>query len=289
MSLTVPWNSQPLKEWGNKYAKGKFVEIDGLQTHYIEKGDGDAVIFIHGFFYDSFQWIKNIDAFAKKYKVYAIDLWGFGYSSREPLDYCYQLYVDQILKFMDNIGLEKATLIGQSMGGGTAIRFSVLNKDRVNKIILVDPAGMPMSLPPGTTLFLKTNMGERLFNLDNDFIRKSMLRWGWIHDKSMVTQDYFDNVTRFHKIKGTTEVLMSIMKKQYLDKLYDDIVRLGQMDVPRLLVWGEQDKGIPLTLGLEMNKLINSTQFEIFSPAGHVPNYEQADEFNRVALKFLAS
>jgi len=82
---------------------------------------------------------------------------------------------------------------------------------------------------------------------------------------------------------------MSIMKKQYLDKLHNDIVRLGQIDVPRLLVWGKQDKGIALILGLEMNKLINSSQFEIFSPAGHVPNYEQADEFNQVALKFLAS
>ena len=243
MSLAVPWNSQPLKEFGDKYAKGKFVEIDGLQTHYIEKGEGDAVIFIHGFFYDSFQWIKNVDVFAEKYKVYAIDLWGFGYSTRKPLDYGYQLYVDQILKFMDKMGLEKATLIGQSMGGGTAIRFSVLHKDRVNKIVLVDPAGMPMPMPPGTGLFLKTNIGDWLFNLKTDSIRKSMLGWGWIHDKNLVTQDYYENVTRFHKVKGTTEVLMSIMKKQYLDKLHNDIVRLGQIDVPRLLVWGKQDKG----------------------------------------------
>ena len=104
MSEFIPWDSQPLDVWASKYAPGKFVDLDGLRTHYIEKGEGKPVLLLHGFFYDSYLWAANIDALAENFKVYALDLWGFGYSTREPLDYGYQLYVDQVLLFMDSLG-----------------------------------------------------------------------------------------------------------------------------------------------------------------------------------------
>ncbi len=117
----IPWNSQPLDKMADRHANGKFIELDGNTTHYIEKGEGDPVILIHGFFYDSYMWNNNIDVLAEKFKVYAIDLWGFGYSTREPMDYGYPLYARQLDLFMDALNLPHASLIGQSMGGGTII------------------------------------------------------------------------------------------------------------------------------------------------------------------------
>ena len=87
----IRWNSQPLEEWAGKHAQGKFVDLGGHPAHYIEKGEGDAVILLHGFYFDSNLWAENIDALAEKFKVYAIDFWGSGYSSREPMDYGYPL------------------------------------------------------------------------------------------------------------------------------------------------------------------------------------------------------
>jgi len=106
----IPWNSQPLYDWASKYAPGKFIELDGLSTHYIEKGSGEPVILLHGFFYDTYMWNKNIDALAERYKVYAFDLWGFGYSTREPMDYGYPLYTNQLLNFMDTLDIARASL-----------------------------------------------------------------------------------------------------------------------------------------------------------------------------------
>ena len=105
MSEFIPWDSQPLDVWSSKYAPGKFVDLDGRRTHYIEKGEGKPVLLLHGFFYDSYLWGANIDALAENFKVYALDLWGFGYSTREPLDYDYQLYVDQ-KQFFDKLNDE---------------------------------------------------------------------------------------------------------------------------------------------------------------------------------------
>jgi pimeloyl-ACP methyl ester carboxylesterase len=71
---------------GEETRCGKFIELGGHSTHYIERGAGEPIILIHGFFYDSYTWSNNLDALADRFKVYALDLWGFGYNTREPMD-----------------------------------------------------------------------------------------------------------------------------------------------------------------------------------------------------------
>lgn len=289
MARFVPWNSQPLDEWADKYAAGKFIDLGGNSTHYVEKGEGEPVILVHGFFYDSYMWNKNIDALAKRFKVYALDLWGFGYSTRSPVDYGYPLYADQLLRFMDALNIQKASLVGQSMGGGTCILFAVRHRDRVKKMILVDPAGLPNPLPLLGKIANLPKVGEFLLGLRGDFYRKMVLGMLWIYGKGFITGSYLENVTRFHKIRGTTEVSLSILRKQFFDKLSDEVHRLGEMDVPILIVWGRQDKAIPLERGQEMHRILRGSRLEILERAGHCPHDEQSREFNQLALDFLSS
>jgi len=269
--------------------KGKFIKLDGYSTHYIEKGEGEPVILIHGFLYDSYMWNKNIDVLADRFKVYAVDLWGFGYSTRDPLDYGYPLYANQLLKFMDALNIQKASLIGQSMGGGTSIFFSVNHRDRVNKLILVDPAGMPNPLPLLGKITNLPKVGEFLLGLKSDFYRKMVLSTTFIHDKGVITESYFENVTRFQKIKGTTEILLKILRKRFFHSLPDEIHRLGEMDVPILIIFGRQDKAVPLERGKEMHNILRGSRLEIFENAGHCPHDEQSQKFNQLAVDFLSS
>ena len=287
MSEFIPWNSQPLDVWASKYAPGKFIDLDGRSTHYIEKGEGNPVILLHGFFYDSSLWAANIDVLAENFKVYALDLWGFGYSTREPLNYGYKLYVDQVLLFMDSLGISRASVIGQSMGGGTAILFCVQHKERINKLLLVAPSGLPNPLPLKAQVFNLPRIGEFFLGLNNNAIRIKNLRDFWIHNKELLTKSYFDNVTRFHKINYTTEVLLTILRKEFFDKLKDEINSLAQIKVPILLVWGREDKAIPLPCGQEMHRILKGSRLEVIDNAGHVPNFEGAEEFNQLAVDFL--
>ena len=289
MAEFIPWNSQPLDEWAKKYATGKFIKLDGYSTHYIEKGEGEPVIPIHGFLYDSYMWNKNIDVLADRFKVYAVDLWGFGYSTREPMDYGYPLYANQLLKFMNALNIQKASLIGQSMGGGTSIFFSVNYRDRVNKLILVDPAGMPNPLPLIGKIANLPKLGEFLLGMKSDFYRKMILSTTFIYDKGFITESYFENVTRFHKIKGTTEASLKILRKQFFHTLPDEVHRLAEMDVPVLIIWGRQDKAVPLERGEEMHKVLRGSRLEIFEQAGHCPHDEQSQKFNQLAVDFLSS
>jgi pimeloyl-ACP methyl ester carboxylesterase len=287
MTKFIPWNSQPLNEWSRKYAPGKFVDLDGYATHYIEMGSGEPVILLHGYFYDSLQWSKNLGALAARFKVYALDLWGFGYSTREPMDYGYPLYVRQLLKFMDVLGIEKASLVGQSMGGGTAILFATQRLERVNKLVLVASGGLPNPQSPVMRIAGLPGIGEFLFGLKGS--RRGILKANFIYDENKLTDEYVEAVTRFQKVKGTTEVLLKVLRKRFWDTLSKEIHTLGKMSLPVLIVWGRQDKSIPVKLARDMHHILKGSRLEIIDQAGHCPNDEQPEVFNRLALEFLSS
>jgi len=287
MTKFIPWNSQPLDEWCRKYAPGKFINLSGHSTHYIEKGEGAPVILLHGWFHDSQMWSKNIDALAKAFKVYAVDLWGFGYSTREPVDYGYPLYADQLLQFMDALNIEQASLMGQSMGAGTSILFCTQHRKMVNKMVLVTSGGMPNPPLLMTRIACVPGIGEFLFRMGGS--RRGILKTVFIHDEKSIADGYFEDLTRFHQIKGTTEALLKSLRKNFFDKLPDEIHRLAEMDVPVLLTWGHQDKSISLDIGLRMHKILKGSRLEILDQAGHCPNYEQSEKFNQVAISFLTS
>jgi len=288
MSGFIPWNSQPLDEWSSKYAPGKFIELDSLSTYYVEKGAGEPVIFLHGFFFDTNMWSKSIDVLAEKYKVYAIDLWGFGYSTRKPLEYGYPLYTKQLLQFMDALNIQKASLIGQSMGGGTIINFTISNRDRVEKIVLVNAAGMPNKLPLMGRISNLPGVGEVMYSLNSDFIRKFTLGNNFLYNKHLLTEEYYEQLTRFHKIKDSSEVMLTVTRKQFFDTLIEEIKKLGAMDVPTLIVWGRNEKSIPLPIGRELHRLLKGSRLEILDQAGHCSNMDQPERFNRITLDFLA-
>jgi pimeloyl-ACP methyl ester carboxylesterase len=283
----IPWNSQPLEDWRSKYAPGKVVDLDGLATHYLERGSGEPLILLHGFFFDTYMWDKNIEALSEEFKVYAIDLWGFGYSTREPLDYGYTLYAEQLRRFMDELAIPKASLMGQSMGGGTIIKFTVENRERVEKIVLVDAAGMPNKLPVMGRISNLPKLGEFMYGLNNNFIRRMTLGNTFIYDKGVITDEYFENVTRFHKIKGTSDVMLSVTRKQFFDTLLDEIKELGKLDVPTLILWGREEKAIPLEVGETMHSILQGSRFEVIEGAGHCPNIDRPQQVNSLALQFL--
>ncbi len=287
MENFIPWSSQGLSAWGKQYARGKFIELDGHQTHYIEMGSGEPVILIHGFYYDTHMWDSNMVALANQFKVYAIDLWGFGYSTRDLLDYGYALYTDQLLAFMDALNISKTCLIGQSMGAGTIIRFAVENRERINRIVLVDPAVLPNKLPLMGKIANLPRVGELLFGLNNNYIRKMTLGNTFIHQKKHISEEYFEKVTRFHKVENTTTIMLDILRKQFFHTLEKEVHQLGKMDVPILIVGGQQSKGIPIALTKKVHQILTGSQLEIFDQAGHCPHDEHPEKFNQLALSFL--
>lgn len=287
MSEFIPWDSQPLAAWAARYAEGQLIELDGKQTHCVVKGSGQPVILIHGFNFDTFTWTRNLDALAQHFTVYAPDLWGYGYSTREPLDYGYPLYVEQLRLFMDAMGIAQASLVGHSVGGGVAIAFSETFPARVRRLVLVGANGMPHDIPLMGKLLSVHGVGEFVMGRNVDFFRRFNIRRFWVADGALVTDAFFAAQSRFQKIEGSTAVVLAFLRRRFFHTLRDTVQQLGQADVPKLLVWGAQDALVPLRLGQAMHALLPGSQFEVMPGAGHMPNYESPEAFNMLVTRFL--
>lgn len=287
MEKFVPWNSTPLEEWAARYAEGNFIDLDGRRTHFIQRGQGTPVILIHGFNLDLNTWMKNLDALAARFEVYALDLWGQGYSTREPLSYGYDLFEEQLRLFMEALGLEKASLVGHSMGGGTAIVFALRNPGRVDKLVLVDATGIPTRLPFRAKVFRLNGVAEFLMSLPTDRVRRMNLEDIWIHDSNSLSEAIYRRLTRYQKIRGTTESLLTILRADFFNTLEEEIRELGKLQIPTLIVWGREDASLPVDNAQTMNGLIPGSRLQILDNAGHLANFDQADSFNELVLDFL--
>jgi len=287
MSEFIPWNSQPLDEWADRYAEGDFVDLGGWRTHFVERGQGKPVLLIHGFNLDLQTWIKNLDRLAAHFKVYAPDLWGQGYSTRQPLDYGYDLFEEQIRLFMEALDIPRASLVGHSMGGGTSIVFSLRNRHKVDKLVLSDATGIPTRLPFRAKVFRLKGVAEFLMSRNSDRIRRMNLEDVWIHDPKSMTDDDYNKFVRYQKIQGSTEALLSILRKDFFYTLEDEIRELGKLDIPTLIIWGREDVSVLIQCGHSMHQLMPKSKPEILDNAGHLANFDQADQFNDLVIDFL--
>jgi pimeloyl-ACP methyl ester carboxylesterase len=148
---------------------------------------------------------------------------------------------------------------------------------------------MPNPLPLMGRMANLPIVGELMYGLKTDFIRKLALRRNFIHDPAYITKEYFDNVTRFHKIKGTSEAMLSILRKRFFDTLLDEIHAFSRIDVPTLIVWGREDRSIPVERAEAMHRILNGSRLQIIDHAGHCPHDEQSGLFNQLAVDFLSA
>jgi len=278
------------KEAIERYAKGKFVTVGDKKVHYIEKGSGKPIILIHGFLYHTVMWKKNIDALAEKFKVYAIDLWGCGYSERlKETEYSFELYGNQVTGFMDALNIKKASLGGQSMGGGISVYVAAHHPDRIDRLILVDPAVIPYPMTTIGRIYQLPFFGEFLNAIPGDALMKNNIKTIWFYDKNKVTEEYAQEVLQPLCIKGSYAgmmyVLRNVLKEPYVEK---EAHLLAKMNKPTLIIHGREDKAIPLEKSKDLNDLWKGSRLVIFEKAGHSPHEEHPERFNKVAVDFLS-
>jgi pimeloyl-ACP methyl ester carboxylesterase len=235
-------------------------------------------------------WKKNIDALAKKFKVYAIDLWGWGYSERlKEKEYSFERYGKQIVGFMDALNIKKATLAGQSMGGGISVWVAAHNPERVDRLILVDPAVIPYPMTTIGRIYQFPFIGEFMNAIPGDALMKNNIRTIWFYDRSKATEEYCKEVLQPLCIKGsyagTMSLLRNVLKEPYVEK---EANLLAKMSIPTLIIHGREDKAIPLDRSQKLNDLWKGSKLVIFDKAGHTPHEEYPEKFNKLAIDFLS-
>lgn len=252
----------------------KTAVVYGQNIRYFEAGQGPVVILLHGLGSVKEIWSANIAALSAKYHVYALDQIGFGRSDMPLLEYKIATFVDFLHAFMKSQNLSKATLVGNSLGGWIAIDFAVRHPEMVDKLVLVDSAGLPFGKPITVDLN-PASLEDMRTLLDAIF-----------YDKKMVSEEFvlqaFTNHVRNNDGFTIQRTLAGFAQNQFED------AKLASIHAPTLVVWGREDDLIPASSGEKLRDGIPGARLVVFEHCGHVPQLEKSAEFNQALIDFLA-
>ena len=256
----------------------KEIVVFGQKIHYVEAGSGPTVILLHGLGGSSQVWQLNIPALAEKFHVIAPDQIGFGKSDKPLVNYRIRTYVDFLDQFCKQLNIQRASLVGNSMGGWIAAHFAATFPDRVEKLVLVDAGGYA---PP-------KDFDTRVFYDLNPTTREGMkvLVARVFYNKLFQTEAAIDQAIAARLAAGDGFTIKSITEsiirgEDYLDSAVKTIKR------PTLLVWGREDGLIPLSDAERFKKDIAGSRLVVIDQCAHMPHVEKAGEFNSITLKFL--
>jgi pimeloyl-ACP methyl ester carboxylesterase len=255
--------------------------VYGVKIHYVEAGSGPVVVLLHGLGGNTTNWAFNIAPLAQKYRVIVPDQIGFGQSDKPLINYRINTYVDFLDAFLKGLKIERASLVGNSMGGWVAAAYTIAHPEKVERLVLVDAAGF--SFAPGfdTGQLIKLNPSTREGMkelVSRVFYNKLIFMSDAFIDASMAARI---NAGDGHTIRSITESI--IRREDFLDN------RLAVIKQPTLIIWGREDGLLPLADGQRFQKEISNSQLIVFDQCGHVPQIEKAADFNTALLKFLAA
>lgn len=257
------------------------IEVFGQTLKYIEKGEGNTLILLHGLGSNSERWVYNIDELSKSYNVISLDQIGFGYSDKPTVPYRGATLVEFLNEFMNQKGIEKATLIGNSMGGWVSALFAVTHTEKLDKLILVDPAfllGMPddadvdniYAFANPSTVEDMANYTKRIYFQNEELLKPDNLKESLTKKLS-----WNDGYTVYQIIKSLI---------QGKDLMVD---RLDDIRANTLIIQGKHDPIVPMKTIETLKEKITDNVTIIYENSGHSPMVEEPERFNADILKFL--
>jgi pimeloyl-ACP methyl ester carboxylesterase len=278
--------------------RDKLIDVEGLRIHCLMAGQEGAppVLLLHGGGYDSasLSYKQSVGPFSQYYRVFAPDWPGYGDSDKPKMRYTTEYYVDFLSQLMDALGLEKASLVGISMGGAISLGFSLQSPQRVEKLVLVDSHGLGNEVPGRKISYVMVRL-PLLNKLMWAILGRSrrMMKWSLrtvFHDPQAVTSSLVDEVFQEAKKPGVgdawrswqrSEIGWSSLHTNFVDKLYT-------LAVPTLILHGAEDTYVPVSWARRAHTLIKDSELCIFPQCGHWLTREKPTEFNHAALEFLA-
>lgn len=265
----------------NAQQEQRSVTVFGAKINYVEAGDPakPTVILLHGLGGNTSNWIFTTPAIAANYHVLVPDQIGFGKSDKPLIKYRVGTYVDFLDKFMAELKIEHATLVGNSLGGWVAALTAIKYPNRVDKLVLADAAG----LKPSTV----------------DIAQIYALNYSTRDELRLIAPLVFYNTALFASDAAIDQAMTARLTAgdgNTIDSLIESIRRgedflngrMGSIKKPTLIVWGKQDGLIKLADGELMKRDIAGSELVVFDKCGHVPQIEKAADFNKTVLAFLA-
>ena len=279
------WETLSLDDAG----EGEFVTLsDGVRMHYVTRGaQGSPVILIHGLMDSALNWSKNIDALAREHRVWAIDLIGFGFSSRVTAPtYSLKYFARSVREWMDAQELTRASVVGHSLGGAVALELAHDFPARVDKLILIAPGTYRVNVPPAVNLAARVPYVPRaLVGWATTSRRARRSAWrGALGDAYRIDAPEVKKYARPLRVRGTADALVAMAASPRESDLPAGLTRIAART---LILWGDRDLAVPVEHGEHHERNLPNAKCVILEGAGHVPQIACPDVVNRLMLEFL--
>jgi pimeloyl-ACP methyl ester carboxylesterase len=296
LCLLAACSSPQIPQWFDAFSRipVRTVKVDGYHLAYLDQGTGPILILIHGFGGSLWQWEYQQVLSHHGYRVITVDLLGSGFSDKPALEYRPQEVLGFFLGFMDQLAIPQATLVGNSMGAGVALAVALTAPERVKRLVLI--GGLPADIKGqlASPLVRKgldssvpswlAELGARLFGSS---VGEKVLR-EIIYDHSMITPAVLDRSKRNRRQPGLIGPILAVGKTMP-DWESRYAPRLHQIRQPALIIWGEEDRIFPPSVGQALSETIAGSRLMRVPRAGHIPQWEQPEAVNQAILAFLES
>lgn len=246
-----------------------YINLNNQNVFYQKVGKGGNLVLLHGWGHNSSDFWPLIDDLKDNFTLWLIDLPGFGRSDLPKSTFSISDYAEIIKLFIDKNQIKKPVLLGHSNGGRVSIKLTANYPNLIDKLILEDSAG----LKPQTDFYLPIFfLGAKIFRyfIPNWFPFKSQIRYKFY--KSIESQDYLK---------------AGPMQKTLTKFLAEDLTaNLKKIEAETLIIWGENDSAIPLSIGKRIYQLIPNSRLEVFENVGHFPHLEDKEKFVKFVKDF---
>jgi 2-hydroxy-6-oxonona-2,4-dienedioate hydrolase len=260
---------------------GKDATVLGFKLHYRESGRGPTVVLLHGLGADGSRWERNIGPLSRDFRVIALDQIGFGQSDKPMANYNNKMLSEFLVRFLAAIGVTRVSLVGNSMGGQVVLHAAVHHPEIVDRLVLVDggnvrPAGAPAPEPMSPER-------QRIMNGVTSEETRELLGL-LLHDKSLITDRMVDDTLMMH-LQSAYAIGKILEAGPKLNSLGEEEVRTVKS--PTLIIWGKNDALTGPAAADRLAGIIPGARRVVIGDAGHMPQWERPDEFNRVVAEFL--
>lgn len=272
-------------------APSQFVEIDGLSVHLRDEGprfDPVPILLLHGTSASLHTWEGWVAQLRAERRLISVDLPGFGLTGPRPDgDYRIPAYVGFLHALLERLQVEKVALVGNSFGGELAWQYALAHPGRVERLVLVDAAGYPLaakSIPLGWRLARMPLLGQVLRVVLPRQVVEASVRNTWGHPERVPAA----LVDRYYELTLRAGNRAALLQRFEQMRPGADVHRLGELQLPVLLLWGARDQLIPVEQGQQFQRAIPGSRLVIFDDLGHVPQEEQPERTLAAARAFLA-
>jgi pimeloyl-ACP methyl ester carboxylesterase len=264
--------------------RAQYRVIDGTRLRIVDSGRGTPVVFLHGFGASMYSWRKTLPPVAAAgYRVIAIDNRGFGFSDKPAHGYSNAEYARLIVALLDTLDISSAVLIGHSMGGAIAAEVALAHPDRVRGLVLIDAAGYGVRWPGVLKAARSRIIGAIVTRFRSRWVTGRILRSTYA-DPRKVTEADVDQYYAPVPEPDYGRALRGVLQEFRFDTL---VGRLGGLQTPTLVLWGDADRWIPMRDGGRLARELPRGAFVVVSRTGHAAAEESPDEVNRLLLDFL--